>query len=89
MPLSSSPQRFPTQIGRITSVQARMARVAIGRTQGEVAVATGCAIKTIVAFELNPERVSRKNANVIRSYYEGLGIRFIADVYHHIVGFPK
>lgn len=88
-PLSSPPLRRPAQIGRITAVQARMARAALGRTQGDVATATGCAIKTIVHFEGNSESASRKNANVIRAYYESLGVKFDGDAYNHIVKVPK
>jgi hypothetical protein len=36
-------------------------------------------------FEQNTELVSRKNANVIRNYYESLGIKFIDDAYFHSV----
>ncbi len=87
-PLSSSP-RFPSQLGRITAIQARMARAALGRTQGEVAAGTGCAINTIVEIERNTESVSRKNSGVIRRYYEDLGVSFIADAYGHIVRMAK
>lgn len=66
-----------------------MARVALGRTQGEVANATGCGIGTVVAIEKTPELVSRKNARVIRAYYESLGVRFVGDAYHHTVAVPK
>lgn len=86
--LSSSP-RFPAKLGRITAIQARMARAALGRTQGEVATGTGCSILTIVEFEKNSESASRKNANVIRRYYEDLGIFFIADAYGHVVKVAK
>lgn len=88
-PLSSTPQRFPAHLGRITAIQASMARAALGRTQGEVANGSGCSIKTVLAMESNPETVSRKNANVIRRYYEDLGVFFIADAYGHVVKVAK
>ena len=86
VPLSSSvPSRPPSSDGRITAVQARMARAALGISQGDVAKFTGCAIKTVYLFEQNAALVSRKNANVFRAYYESLGIRFIDDATAHIV----
>lgn len=90
MPFSSSPPRpaLPL-VGRITSAQARMARTALGKTQGEVAASVGVALRTLFAFEQNAGDVSKKNANVIRSYYESLGIRFDADAYFHVVKVPK
>lgn len=78
----------PTQIGRITAVQARMARAAIGRSLADVAAATGCALKTISRIE-NDGVVSRKNASVIRRFYEERGIQFAADAYYHAVRAPK
>lgn len=79
----------PTQIGRITTTQARMARAALGKTQGEVAAGTGCSMRQIGIFEHNTGNVSKKNADVIRRYYEDLGITFIADAYGHTVRVPK
>jgi len=88
-PLSSSPRHRPTQIGRITSVQARMARAAIDRNQTQVARATGCAIGTVHLFERTADEVSKKNAGVIRRHYEEMGVQFWADAYFHIVAVPK
>jgi DNA-binding XRE family transcriptional regulator len=90
MPLSSStPLRPFISAGRITATQARMARAALGISQGEVAKSIGCAIKTVCMFEQNTELVSRKNSNVIRAYYESLGIRFIDDSYFHTVAISR
>ena len=88
-PLSSSYRHRPSQIGRITPAQARMARAAIGRNQGEVARATGCAISTVHLMEHTADEVSRKNAGVIRRHYEEMGVQFWADAYFHIVAVPK
>lgn len=88
LPLSSSPSR-PTQLGRITTIQARMARAALRKTQSEVAAGTGCHISTIFIFERNTGDVSRKNAGVIRRYYEDMGVAFIADAYSHVVKVAK
>jgi hypothetical protein len=88
-PLSSSPQHRPAQIGRITQIQARMARAALRKTQSEVAAGTGCHLSTIFIFERNTGDVSRKNAGVIRKYYEDLGVSFIADAYSHVVKVAK
>lgn len=90
MSFSSSPPRpaLPL-VGRITSAQARMARAALGKTQGEVAASVGCALRTLLAFERNTGDVSKKTANAIRSHYESLGIRFGADAYFHVVKLPK
>lgn len=87
-PLSSGP-RFPAQIGRISAIQARMARAALGRSQGDVAMATGCAISTVYLLETRADAVSKKNAGVIRRYYEDLGVSFIADAYGHVVRLAK
>ena len=86
-PLSSSLSR-PAIIGRITATQARMARAALGISLADVAEATGCALITISRVE-NDGVVSRKNANVIRRYYEEHGIQFSADAYYHAVRAPK
>lgn len=88
-PLSSSHRHRPSQIGRITTTQARMARAAIDRSQTQVARATGCAISTVHLMEHTADEVSRKNAGVIRSYYEELGVKFFADAYYHVVAIPK
>ena len=64
LPLSSSPSR-PTQIGRITAAQARMARAATGKTQGYVAQKVGCALGTVCMCEQNPESISFRNAEAI------------------------
>lgn len=65
-----------------------MARAALGRTLAEIATATGCALITISRIENNGV-VSRKNAGVIRRYYEERGIQFAADAYYHAVRAPK
>ena len=83
LPLSSAPSR-PTQIGRITAVQARMARAALGRSLSDVAAATGCALTTISRIE-NDGVVSRKNASAIRRFYEDRGIQFVSDAYYQAV----
>lgn len=89
VPLSSSHSRRPAQIGRITPTQARMARAAIERSQGDVSIATGCAISTIFQSEHYADKISRKNAGVIRRHYEELGVQFWADAYFNIVAVPK
>lgn len=66
-----------------------MARAALGRSQGDVARATGCAISTVYKLENRADAVSRKNAGVIRRHYEDLGIEFRGDAYYHIVAAPK
>ena len=87
LPLSSSPSR-PTQIGRITAVQARMARAAIKKTLAEVAEATGCTKMTLSRFE-NGGALSGKTTSSIRSFYESHGVQFVADAYYHAVRAPK
>ena len=86
-PLSSSPSR-PTQIGRITAVQARMARAAIKKTLAEVAEATGCTKMTLSRFE-NGGALSGKTTSSIRGFYESHGVQFVADAYYHVVRSPK
>ena len=66
-----------------------MARAAIERNQTQVARATGCAISTVFHFEHSADAVSKKNAGVIRRYYEELGVQFWADAYFHVVAVPK
>ena len=88
-PLSSSSPHRPAQVGRITPAQARMSRAAIDRNQGDVARATGCAISTVYLFERTADEVSKKNAGVIRHYYEEMDVQLWADTYHHIVAIPK
>lgn len=87
LPLSSAPSR-PTQIGRITAVQARMARAAIKKTLAEVAEATGCTKMTLSRFE-NGGALSGKTTSSIRSFYESHGIQFAADAYYHAVRAPR
>lgn len=78
-----------SQLCRITPTQARMARAAIKMNKEEIAKATGCAIRTIFHSEHDADKISRKNAGVIRSHYEGLGVQFWADAYFHVVAVPK
>lgn len=86
-PLSSSPSR-PTKIGRITAVQARMARAAIKKTLAEVAEAIGCTKMTLSRFE-NDGALSGKTTSSIRRFYESHGIQFTADAYYHAVRAPR
>ena len=86
-PLSSSPSR-PTQIGRITAVQARMARAALGLPMAKVAAATGCTKMTLSRFE-NGGALSGKTNSSIRNFYESHGVQFSADAYYHAVRSPK
>ena len=52
-------------------------------------MATGCAISTVYLLETRADAVSKKNAGVIRRYYEDLGVSFIADAYGHVVRLAK
>lgn len=87
LPLSSSPSR-PTQIGRITAVQARMARAALGLSMAKLSSAIGCTKMTISRFE-NGGALSGKTTSSIRSFYESHGVQFVADAYYHAVRAPK
>ncbi len=87
LPLSSSPSR-PSKIARITGVQARMARAAIGLSMDKVAASIGCTKMTISRFE-NGGELSGKTNSSIRNFYESHGVQFSADAYYHGVRSPK
>jgi len=87
LPLSSSPSR-PAKIIRITGVQARMARAALGLSLAKVASAIGCTKMTLSRFE-NGWELSGKVLNAVRNFYESHGVQFSADAYYHAVRAPK